>query len=654
MINFRGVSLRNKLIVPIILFTVLILVVSQTYSFIRSFNSEQNNLLNRVTVLASGVTYNLQAAILFDDSLAAHEILDAFSADSEIIRVKLYGKSGQLFAMYEQPDAVAPLPTEHQRAEILNNKFSIGEHHIFLRVPVKVESEVIGYLRIIISKQSFSKLYKEALFSTVLFFTFLAIAGSVLYLTVQKYIIDPVFSLNQAMKAFIDRKETPNRLASTSDDEIGDLVSAFNAMFDRLNERDREVSFTWDKLEEEKSFANEVVEAVQHALVVVNEHGHIVHFNPATTEVFKCTPAYLKGSSIIDLINTENKSALIAACRYGHEFNEELYRVQDVFNQAQLLQISCRKLSKPGQFLFAIQDVTEVETAMARQRLAAGVFENSQDGLVVMNQDDIITMVNPAVTKLIGYSHEQLINRTPNEVLTWHQFGSLMPTIKGAVEQYGQWQGEVWERHSNGKQVPMFVKVNRIVNTDDASLFDFVFMLSDLSNIKEMERLEYLAHHDSLTGLGNRACLYRTVDDILGSETHTETFALLYLDLDGFKQVNDTYGHDAGDEVLKQVAQRLLSQVRSQDLVTRLSGDEFVVLVQPTDLERVKLLSERLLTLLSEEVIYKSRAMKVGVSIGAYFVKDKHETLDSILKAADTAMYQAKTQGKGQYVVSMK
>jgi len=651
--SMKNLSIKNKLFLPIILFISATFITIQWVSYTVTYERERDNLVQRVKVLAKGVAFNLQAAILFDDKESANEILSAFSADRDIVRVKLFDTEPQLFAMYQQQDRIPPVPNEQQRIEIRQKQFSISEQYIFLLVPVVLEQEVIAHLRVTISKQSFENIFLITLKTAGIYLILLLVLGTILYKIIQRFIIEPLFNLNEGMQAFVERRERTKKITLNSNDEIGDLVHAFNTMLERLGQREKQVNFTLDKLEQEKSFANEVIETVQHSLIVVNEDGEIIHSNAATMEIFRCTSAYLEGLTIKELIVTKQSDLLQSAIDSNLVLNDQLIESIDVFSSKQLLQVSSRELSKQGQTLFAIQDVTEIESAMNRQKLAAGVFENSQDGLVVLNASNEITMVNPAVTTLLGYEASVLLGKSPFEVLPWQQFTSLMPTIIESLENYGQWQGEVWEKHSSGNLVPMFVKINRIVSNQQRGEFDMVLTLSDLSNVKEMERLEHLAHHDALTGLANRSHLYKTLDEVVSSSQYSDNhFAVLYLDLDGFKEVNDTYGHDAGDEMLRQVASRLLSQVRSGDLVARLSGDEFVLIIKSTNKEMMSALAERLLIIITEEVMYKGRSLKVGASIGINLVEDDERDLDLILKAADQAMYQAKSKGKGCFVYS--
>ncbi|ULN67285.1 diguanylate cyclase [Vibrio gigantis] len=654
MLSFiNNISIKNKLILPIIIFIAVTFVTIQSVNYTVTFEREKESLIQRVKVLAQGVAYNLQAAILFEDKSSAQEILSAFVADKDIVRVKLYDINEQLFASYQVNNTLVPRPNEDELDDIADHQFAISEHFIFLLVPVTLDDAVIANLRVTISKETFTTILTHIFKVAAVYLLFLVVLGAVLVKLVQRFIIEPMFNLNEAMQAFVERRSEQPKLIATNRDEIGDLVRAFNTMLERLQHRDNQINFTLDKLQEEKSFANEVIETVQHSLLVVDEKGLIVHANVATRDIFKCSEAFLENLLIQELIATKQTGFIQDVIDTNIELNDELLETTDLFQSKRWLRVSSRSLSKHGRILYAIQDVTEIETAMSRQRIAAGVFENSKDGLIVLNSSNVITMVNPAITQLLGYHSDLLVGKTPFEVFSWQQFSSLMPTIRSSLDNYGQWQGEVWEKSASGKLVPMFVKVNRVASDNEKHEFDMVLTLSDLSNVKEMERLEHLAHHDALTGLANRAQLYKVMDDVVTSGHYSnQHFAVIYLDLDGFKEVNDNYGHDAGDEILKEVSSRLLSQVRAGDLVARLSGDEFVLIIKQTNKVLLAKLAERLLDLIGQEVNYKQRSLHVGASLGIHLVDGTERDIDVILKVADEAMYQAKRKGKGQFVFS--
>ncbi|MFS1901206.1 diguanylate cyclase domain-containing protein [Vibrio lentus] len=656
MLSFiNNISIKNKLILPIIIFIAVTFFTIQSVNYTVTFEREKESLIQRVKVLAQGVAYNLQAAILFEDKSSAQEILSAFVADKDIVRVKLYDINEQLFASYQVSNTLVPRPNTDELDDIADHQFAISEHFIFLLVPVTLDGAVIANLRVTISKETFNAILTNIFKVAVVYLLFLVILGGVLVKLVQRLIIEPMFDLNEAMQAFVERRSKQPKLVATNRDEIGDLVRAFNTMLERLQHRDNQINFTLDKLQEEKSFANEVIETVQHSLLVVDEKGLILHANAATRDIFKCSEAFLENLLIQELIATKQTGYLQVVTDANIELNDELLETTDLFQSKRWLRVSSRSLTKHGRILYAIQDVTDIETAMSRQRIAAGVFENSKDGLIVLNSSNVITMVNPAITQLLGYHSDLLVGKTPFEVFSWQQFSSLMPTIRSSLENYGQWQGEVWEKSASGTLVPMFVKVNRVASDNEKDEFDMVLTLSDLSNVKEMERLEHLAHHDALTGLANRAQLYKVMDDVVTSSHYSnQHFSVIYLDLDGFKEVNDSYGHDAGDEILKEVSNRLLSQVRAGDLVARLSGDEFVLIIKQTNKVLLAKLAERLLDLIGQEVNYKQRSLHVGASLGIHLVDGSERDIDVILKIADEAMYQAKRKGKGQFVFALE
>jgi len=647
-------SLRIKLIMPIFLLMAAIFFIAQWVSYEKDVRQNEKRLVERVQVLSKGVSYNLQAAILFDDQLTAQDILSAFEVDKDVLRVKLYDRQSQLFALYEKEGTNARIPTEDERVQIRRSGYVIADRYMYMYVPIILHQEMIASLRVTISTSSFQEIYNTALNDSAYFISILFLCGVVLYLLVQKMIVKPVYRLNGAMKSFIENGQSRPELSCQSKDEIGDLVLAFNTMLEQIETHEEEIVLALEKLNAEKTFVNDVLDTVQHALLVVDSQGKILLSNDEASNILGRSIIELRGASIQHTLNVHGSSVIEQALCAELQLEDELFLVEEhnPNAQKQILKISTRPLSGPEQILFAVEDVTEVELALGRQRLAAGIFENSKDGLILLDSQSNITMVNPAVTQLLGYDGDQLVNKPIDEVLMWPQFGSLLPVIRQSLDDFGHWQGEVWEQHCDGHLVPLFVKVNRIPAPDYPAQQDMVIMISDLSNIKEMERLEHMAHHDALTGLANRSKLYRVLNEvIIESRKSNYPFSLLYLDLDGFKQVNDTYGHAAGDEVLKQVSKRLLSQVRSQDLVARLSGDEFVVLITQSERSSVKIMSERLIKLIEQDIIYRSKKLSVGASIGVYFVESFQQDIDTMLKTADKAMYEAKSLGKGQLVI---
>lgn len=647
-------SLRAKLLVPIAVLMTSMFVITQWFSVTNALKKERHSLIERVRVLSEGVAVNLKAAALLDESATAADVLSTFSVDPSVVQVELFDKYSQLITRYRLGNTWAAVPNEVARQKLKEQRYAITGDYIYLWVPVTAGGEFVGKLSVVVSAASLIRVYEIAIYNGIGFFLLLLLGGTTLYLSAKKYVLGPLHTLNLAMGQFIDNRRQLPVVDIVSDDEIGELVSAFNMMLERLNQRESQILNTLDKLEHQKAFATELIETVQHALIVADKEGNIIHFNLAATQMFNVQPEIMKKANLFDLIPTPQQQILIQTLHHDIQLDDRLFSVIRENGKELLLEVTSRVLSRPGHILFAVQDVMEIEAALNRQRLAASIFESSKDGIVVVNSYGLISMVNPAFSDLLGYDSGSVLNHRPDEVLAWRQFSTLMPVVLHSLETEGQWQGEVWEKHKHGHLVPMFVRVMSIPRQDGLKGFDMVYTLSDLSNLKEMERLEFMAHHDLLTGLANRAQLYRFLGDWLKIHYRQKrdcSTAIFYLDLDGFKGVNDTYGHNAGDEVLKQVAGRLQSLVRDDDLAARLSGDEFVLVMNPCRYDEAEVMAARLLKLFSQEILYQDEQLHIGASIGIYLIGDKQEPLESVLKAADRAMYQAKASGKNRFVI---
>ena len=289
-------------------------------------------------------------------------------------------------------------------------------------------------------------------------------------------------------------------------------------------------------------------------------------------------------------------------------------------------------------------------------RIAATAFE-TEEGIMITDQNSNIIRINRAFTRLTGYSAEDVIGKTPALLHSGRQDSEFYRSMWERLVRDKYWQGEIWNKRKNGEVYPEWLTVTGVAGQGGV-VMHYVAVFSDITQRKEMEeKISFLAYHDKLTGLTNRTLFYDRLSQAMSQSRRSDnSFALLFLDFDGFKAVNDNYGHDAGDVVLKVTAQRLLACVRDVDTVARMGGDEFAILLgdieQPTDVIGV---AEKIIqNLMVPVLLHDGRECSVGVSIGIAIHPEDGFEIDRLLSAADAAMYESKAIGKGTYTFSKK
>jgi diguanylate cyclase (GGDEF)-like protein/PAS domain S-box-containing protein len=292
--------------------------------------------------------------------------------------------------------------------------------------------------------------------------------------------------------------------------------------------------------------------------------------------------------------------------------------------------------------------VTAEHQASDRLQLAAQVFENAAEGILITSPQGIIEMVNPAFTRITGYSPDEVVGKRPDLLHSGRHDKDFYERMWSSVNAADIWQGEVWNRRKTGEVYPEWLNISP-VRDEHGHVVHYLGIFSDISAVKRTEaQLEHMAHHDALTGLPNRALLNDRIDTALRRAQRADRMvAVVFLDLDRFKDINDSFGHAIGDLVLKQVAERLRETVRDEDTVARLGGDEFVILIE--DVEhgtQTDTATERILACLHPPVTVDHQEFYVGASIGVSMFPRDGYTADALIRNADTAMYQAKRQGR--------
>ena len=298
-----------------------------------------------------------------------------------------------------------------------------------------------------------------------------------------------------------------------------------------------------------------------------------------------------------------------------------------------------------------LQDVTLQREMETKIKLAAKVFDHVGDAIFVTNETNKITLINRVFTEITGYELDDVFGKDPRFLSTAKQDDDFYASMWFEINTHGTWRGEVWNQRKDSSVFPELLTITTIHNSKN-DIVNYIGIFSDITLQKQAtEQIEHLANYDGLTGLMNRMALQSAVENVLISVQKTQQLlALLFIDLDGFKAVNDTLGHAVGDEVLKSTAERLMKNVRERDLVARLGGDEFVVvLVHLTDESHIAPVADKLLNALHQILPHGDQSLHVTPSMGIAVYSDTCCDYAKLLSSADKAMYKAKENGKNNY-----
>ena len=303
-------------------------------------------------------------------------------------------------------------------------------------------------------------------------------------------------------------------------------------------------------------------------------------------------------------------------------------------------------------YVGTLTDISEIKSNEERLRQAAAVFETTHEGVMITDAERRIIMINRAFSEITGYSPNESIGNTPKLLRSGRHSPQFFSDMNHAIDTSDHWQGEIWNRRKNGEIYPELLSIS-VVRDQRGEISNFVGVFADITKLKASEHeLEFLAHHDPLTKLPNRLLMLSRLQHCI-DKAHRQTgmLAVLMLDLDRFKDVNDSFGHLAGDDLLQLVAARLTERLRSSDTVCRLGGDEFVVLLEEiSHAEAAARVASEIIDALSETWrLSSSHEVRIGVSVGIALYPDHGSSAAELIQHADTALYQAKHEGRNRF-----
>ncbi len=443
-------------------------------------------------------------------------------------------------------------------------------------------------------------------------------------------------------------------LPITRQDEIGELIAGFNRLLLALQQREEALT------ESEARFHNMADHAP--ALIWMSDAQNAgIWYNKRWLTYTGRSMAQLLGLGWLDDMHPSDRVRCENLCQTAFQHHQKLdmefrlHRANGSYGW--IADIGVPRFDTNGHFLGYIGycwDITKRKHVEERLKLAASVFTHAREGIMITDPDGTIIDVNQAFSRITGYHHDEVLGRNPRLLSSGRQTKDYYVALwRGLIEQ-GHWYSEVWNRRKNGEVYAAMQTISAVKDAQGHTL-QYVALFSDITSLKEHQnQLEHIAHYDALTNLPNRVLLAdRLRQGISQAQRHQHLLAVAFLDLDGFKAINDHHGHDAGDQLLITVSNRMRQVLRDGDTLARLGGDEFVaVLLELENKESSLEILARLLEEAARPVPFGEVTLQVSASLGVtFYPQTENRDADQLLRQADQAMYQAKLAGKNRYFI---
>lgn len=703
-----GRSIRRQLFISFGLVTLLVMISFSYLMYVQQRDFLYRTDADRAKGLVSALASSSTSLVLTNDVAGLQEVLLGFENAPDLKFALVLSPHGEVLgATNERLIGRYINDSVSKRLLAAAPEFTVlidDEYMVDVAMPIVVSDRHIGWARVEMSRHS-SNANLKLLEWTGAGFSLLSIMASIVVAALLAWRLTRKFYHLIAVMDAVERGNRELRFTVARSDEVGKLAQSFNRMLDTLSRSELQLGRI-NRLYAAWTECSEVIVRQKDELLLLNSICQILAQRVPFELVWVGVPgddgwvqpiarsgmstAYLDMISVsMDVNLPEGQGPASSAIHAGaHKvFNQFLGNANAYWHNAagqfNFNSVGAFPISRNGKVYGCIavysselnffspeliglmgglaDDITftldnldreyQQRAAAIKLEQAATVFEFSKEGIIVTDADNKIVSVNRSFSEITGYSAEEVIGRNPNILSSGHQSRDFYEHMWADIVETGSWQGEVWDRRKNGEVYPEALTIIRVKNAEGV-VINHLAIFSDISERRlAQERIQQLAHYDVLTGLPNRVLFNDRLEQaMIAAQRNHSKISLLFLDIDRFKQINDTLGHGVGDQLLQSVGQRLLECVREQDTVSRQGGDEFIVVLSDAGAEGAELVADKIMQHITQPYIIEQHDLRVTASIGIALYPDHAQDSESLIKYADVAMYQAKESGRNCYM----
>jgi two-component system CheB/CheR fusion protein len=454
--------------------------------------------------------------------------------------------------------------------------------------------------------------------------------------------------LNEEVQAANEELQSTNEELETSNEELQSINEELSQVNNELSLKSRELREANDDL-------RNVLDSIAKAVIVVDSRMQINRINEASKKFFNY--GFIDGAAQPNLDTLKialNCEELISHIQQvidtGQAFQDKLI-IHKKYYELIIYPYFSRNIDTVTGAVLTIQDISEQCLAEQQIRLAASVFETANEAIVITDANNRIISINPAFTQITGYEKDEVSGRNPNILSSRRQPPQFYESLWQSIKDTGKWQGEIFNKRKNGTIYPEWLSISTLKD-EWGKIIRYIGIFTDISaSYKDRETIIQQANYDALTKLPNRNLFFDRLKQVIANATRAqELVGVMFIDLDGFKDINDALGHSQGDILLQRISKRMVGILRESDTIARFGGDEFTVLVSGLESEADIIPTvEKILEAIQAPITVDDHELSVTASIGITVFPNDGKDGETLLKYADSAMYSAKAEGRNAY-----